>query len=1439
MDIVLATLQAVEAAAAKSKSSKADRVAEIAGHISSHLVLLKLQSISEQIVHKLSGLLRESLRTLYDHITLPALRLASAIFQVVYHERLLPTIGNMQREQQGLWEMVLHALLAGVLDYLDARDTKEAKDAIADALYPSLCEVCLSLTAPKTSVDLRCTAYNILSDSAASHQPNQQKLRDRHILGGERLGSCIWRTRDYLALEGLLNLFARALPSTHNSASGRSKRTAYIHSVFKACAPPESVTTANRIAELLENVTTSDWEETALRIVDLLAQGNIAYPQPFIIVEVLACGNTYPSDRLYADDKAFLANVLLGDDQYETLEIAYTAIKLIGISRADTGGVEVVLLLDGPPRLGKEHVRARGDSKEVSPLDAFFAVACDQFSGLMAALRSRGLAELVSDDFKTVPMPKLSLAAYPAMLEFDSAGRPVIELSQEERIDNVSQFYRTEDPSDDIVSAGDTDSFLEDVTAALPTHGLVSDASVKDKGDRLQTKPSPFSAPPECQAQSHRTAITGNSYKSLTSVTGSASLSRSGSHLIRAAAFGLSDEELSDISDCDSPHPRSTALRRSGTSISLGRGRISFEPVLTKSTVTSSSATRIARGAVGKVVLDSDDKPPAAPVSSVSRRTRRKAALLRERTIDSQPLLALASPPALVLPAVAGPLSAKDPALAALATPSPAPGDATLVSSNAHEKVLRFSDIPAPDFNAPFSSPAFVPKSALKSVMVKKTAPSVQDKLATLDAGSAYSASVSAAPMKNAKALAVNVNDILSDLVPASSSPTPAAKKSIKSALRKRDQTQVALGEPCKPRAAKRKIAEPENPQEPVPVESADNDEVRATKRLRKSITAVVTAPSSGKDNSKPREGVVDERSESQGLRPRRTAATRATRKYHAKKGRASSPVETSALMQEARLAPVDYDALPSPPHTSTATGKSSPSIPKGKRGSKPQPKPKGGEVDVAAKAVEIVNASTARYDEVEGKSVAIAPTRRARARARGAQVKENKAPTGGGLGLGLANELPPPAAAGKPQPRRSRRDMRDKAENVSAVEVVDMGDALADIHDLPEPADDCQAYDVVPPVSDESVVTLAAKSEEAKTHDPSTSEQLQAVQGELSAETSVAKKPAAKRSDITSWDATIHSTPTKCASTENKEDLSAGVEGPPIVADDSGRTETSGAILAKLEGSRVQEQVTSPGIVFAASPKPLPATRPDGRTTVAERPEKAVPRTLPVVILESDPRRDSRRDNASTSRAASMPLPVEVKREVETIDLTCDSPPKLTKRPYGRTLGHEGMIAKPSPTTSATMPSEGSTSNALKGLHRMVDVPKEENMDLWNLKPRNDQPTARVVEVLGRLNDVIARKIEHGLEGVRYHARIGRSDLLRNAVEDLHAMHAESIAHFNRLVDLEAEYATVGRGLQHQGEDWKKTNEELSQRLTQALEQHDKKMLSKWMPTTLITSPF
>lgn len=194
----------------------------------------------------------------------------------------------------------------------------------------------------------------------------------------------------------------------------------------------------------------------------------------------------------------------------------------------------------------------------------------------------------------------------------------------------------------------------------------------------------------------------------------STSLARTGSQVIRDAAFGGTLDDLSEIStDCDSPTPKSKILRRSSTStsINLVRGRLSFEPVSA-----AKEAGRLGRGRVGKIILDSDDDSPRPPPATQPRPRPPNRALLREQTADDG--LQVDNPPIASL----APVPLEPPAT----PPSQQDNHARMSSSriglqSASSKVLRFSKvIPAPDFNAAVSSPAVAPKAVLKSALTKE-----------------------------------------------------------------------------------------------------------------------------------------------------------------------------------------------------------------------------------------------------------------------------------------------------------------------------------------------------------------------------------------------------------------------------------------------------------------------------------------------------------------------------------------------------------------------------------------------------------------------------------------------------------------------------------------------------------------------------------------------
>jgi hypothetical protein len=103
----------------------------------------------------------------------------------------------------------------------------------------------------------------------------------------------------------------------------------------------------------------------------------------------------------------------------------------------------------------------------------------------------------------------------------------------------------------------------------------------------------------------------------------------------------------------------------------------------------------------------------------------------------------------------------------------------------------------------------------------------------------------------------------------------------------------------------------------------------------------------------------------------------------------------------------------------------------------------------------------------------------------------------------------------------------------------------------------------------------------------------------------------------------------------------------------------------------------------------------------------------------------------------------------------------------------------------------------------------------------------------------------------------ICQSRLLQLAVSDLQHMHVEryssfsiaeivllicvigpSVGHFNRLIDLEAEYATRGRQLSEACEENVDINREICQYIQQKIEEHDQNSLAKKMPKTLTSRP-
>lgn len=74
---------------------------------------------------------------------------------------------------------------------------------------------------------------------------------------------------EFLAIEALLELFAKLLPST-KSKGGSEKRDTFIRQVFD----PAVIAGSNEVFRILKTISTSDWEATFLKIIDILARAD-------------------------------------------------------------------------------------------------------------------------------------------------------------------------------------------------------------------------------------------------------------------------------------------------------------------------------------------------------------------------------------------------------------------------------------------------------------------------------------------------------------------------------------------------------------------------------------------------------------------------------------------------------------------------------------------------------------------------------------------------------------------------------------------------------------------------------------------------------------------------------------------------------------------------------------------------------------------------------------------------------------------------------------------------------------------------------------------------------------------------------------------------------------------------------------------------------------
>ncbi|THH32971.1 hypothetical protein EUX98_g1222 [Antrodiella citrinella] len=277
----------------------------------------------------------------------------------------------------------------------------------------------------------------------------------------------------YLALEALLNLFAQILPTAQNTAASRA-RTAFIQSVFViSVVDPAKEKVGREIAKLLENLRNGTWESVVANILQMLALADISYPQPFEVKEMIICGVRKPLDTLYADNTELCGNVVIEDDQYESLVIPYASVQKIEISRllssdGESDRVQINANLTEMPVIGRECAVLDSVRPKDQGICVQFELESSSLPRFLEAAQNRKLDKRLI--VQKLQKSSLSLAA--ANLEVDSNGKFV---GKSERYENLLKLYGTNDPSDEAPDQGrisDRDEAMVQTMLTPPTSVL-------------------------------------------------------------------------------------------------------------------------------------------------------------------------------------------------------------------------------------------------------------------------------------------------------------------------------------------------------------------------------------------------------------------------------------------------------------------------------------------------------------------------------------------------------------------------------------------------------------------------------------------------------------------------------------------------------------------------------------------------------------------------------------------------------------------------------------------------------------------------------------------------------------------------------------------------------------------------------------------------------
>ncbi|GJE97964.1 hypothetical protein PsYK624_141860 [Phanerochaete sordida] len=1313
----------------KSKAKRKQGAAEeTLGRVTSYLVFLNGSTLSPDAEGKLSEVLRKHLPALYTASPQAAFELAASISKTIHEDKVIKALTTGQAAERLRWERALNALLSGVLDHLDEHQ-------------------------------------DVLSEAAGGHRANQKRLLDKGMLGGVKLGSMLWRTRDYLAMESILNLFARMIPPSGSTTTGRAERRAFIRAVFVDSNPDDAKTGAE-LAHMVEHVSTPDWEQTATRIVEALAASNIGYPQPFAVTEVTAGGEAKPSDRIFVDEQGFLANVLVEDDLFDSLTASYDTVTSIEISRRicaqqvpdRAAAARVVVTLSAPAKLGQKPIDAR--APELLP-QLTFSLAADQVGRFQTALKSRGVGNIVSVSASA----KQSVLLSPAALEIDLAGSLIGKDEMVHRVDTLSQLYGTNDPSDELDEANNKpfgDSVLDEVPCINPAlltiqHPTPDNSPAKAASDVPITSssptvdasalgpaitkplPAPSSAaastakpPPEsaaapdsksAAAPDSKSAAAPAATRTPVSAPRSTALAppatpvrRTASQVLRDTAFGASDDDLSSI-DSPLPAPKPVKPKPKPKPKIASRPTRPTQSASTKPTDAKPASTKPApttKAVISKApkagrVLDSDDELPATPTRKTAPKAKKRIDISDDEIEDVLPSKrSLVSRTRSVLPmtpVTSGRLSSAR--RSALSSGVAVTKDAGPAAGNSAGKSVR--------------------KSAGDTALAKKAPVCVDIELSDSDSGDGKQVlPVDSAPRvpDDAKAtLALGRDKPESKQVRMSSPPVQPAKKSVKGAMRKKNEPLPALApapepEPPVREHPKRKRAAEDEPAADVPKASAAKKQKATPAELR-------SAPAS---------------QDSALFRP---DSAKAKRRYTAKKARGASPTPVAdAAADVGKDFDFDFDMIPEPGASAAKSDRSS--RPRAAKVVKEAAK----EVPAAAKVTRSSKKKVGKAEDTEPPAQEVVKEK--------AESKRKSAP-------------------------RKAKEPKNKVEPVPEVEAEEPDAA-------PMLVVDNHVQEELPVVEEKSV-------------------------------------PSAKKSTRMPWD----NLPAKQIDAEairhlNPEPAPVHLVAPPLPhADDF---IDNGHESVHIQQPAIENDDFDPDVTLVVSTPPKKASK------------ELNAGFKPMVAELKDMGPDSPMEFAAPS---PVPPALQVRNEVR--DPIQEEPRLIRAKPQATAFRDPEFLAQRAISFVAKRPAEAPrTVSKDRKLDYVAQPPKSVHVHIVKVRapeqPSRAEPANIVGEiavVLQEIQEAVLHKITSKVEGVRRDVRRGRDLLLAEAAADLQDMRAESIDHYNQLIELESEYASFGRSLVHGLDDLTAANRSTHTEIQNIIQALNRQSIVKQVPTSLL----